>query len=376
LHRRSTKANQVAGSSRRLKEPLPDVPPLFRSDPEDNFRSWKQNCSMDASLTREDAIREWLARPVDARILGVHNNRVESSESNTSEMTGATVQEARDGGHSKETGPRNPKGRLGSSSELIDGSEKEDPFVERFALRTQHHSKLPLKFVEYSVLGLLIVTVLWANPTHRVASRAGALITTTQPSKAEATAAPGVSVPQEHEATTTGSDLAIGLITVENISIACEYTQPCLEIRTHGKGALPKLSTLSDPGRVVMDFQDTVFPSAVNRIAVGRGCVKAVRSAEDATKPPHLRVVIDLTEPCDYELQALTNRLVLKVYPRQPLASRDNRGQLLGTSDPMSRPIPMLVSYLVASIATFLSGGEVHLAERPATGSPRAKHHQ
>src|SRR6266550_3637444 len=118
-----------------MREPLPDVPPLFRSDPEDNFRLWKQNCSLDASLTREDAIREWLARPLEARIQGVHNNRVESSKSNAPEMPAAAPQEARDGAHSDETGPRNSKGWFGSNSQLIDGSKKEDTFVERFALR-------------------------------------------------------------------------------------------------------------------------------------------------------------------------------------------------------------------------------------------------
>jgi len=313
LHWRSTKVNEVAGSSRRMKEPLPDVPPLFHSDPEDNFRLWMQNCLLDASLTREDAIREWLARPLEARIQGAHNNRVESSESNASEIPGAAPQEARDGTHSNETGPRNTKGWPGSNSELIDGTKKEDPFVDRFAFRTQHHSKLPVKFVEYSVLGLLIVTVLWANPMRKVASRADALIATTQPSKAEATAAAGVSVPQEHEAITTGP------MTIEKLSVGCEVAQPCIEISTRGKATLPKLSTLGAPDRVVMDFQDTVFPSDVHRIAVGRGSVKAVRSGEGATRREGTRVVIDLTEPCDYELQALTNRLVLKVYPKATL---------------------------------------------------------
>ena len=292
-----------------------DVPPLFRSDPDDNFRLWMQTCSLGASLTREDAIREWLARPLEARIQGVHNNRVESSESNASEMPGAAPQEARNGAHSNQTGTRDRKGWLGSSAELIDAS-KEEPFVDRFALRTKNHSKFPLKFVQYSVLGLLIVTVLWANPVRKVASRADTSIAVTQPNKAEPTATAGISVPQEHEAITTGSDIATGLISIEKISVACEDTQPCIEISTHGKGALPKISILSDPDRVVMDFQHTVLPSDVHRIAVGRGSVKAVRSAEDAAQPPNTRVVIDLTEPCDYELQALANRLVLKVYPK------------------------------------------------------------
>ena len=289
------------------------MPPLFRSDPKDNFRLWMQNCLLDASLAREDAIREWLAKPLEARIKGVPNNRVDSSESNASEMPESAPQKARDSAHSDETDSRNPKGWLGSNSQLIDGSKKEDPFVERFTFGTEHHSKLSLKFAKYAVLGLLIVTALWAIPTSKVASRTDAPIAATQPSKAKPNAAAAVSVPQEHEAITTGP------MTIEKLSVGCEVAQPCIEISTRGKATLPKLSTLGAPDRVVMDFQDTVFPSDVHRIAVGRGSVKAVRSGEGATRREGTRVVIDLTEPCDYELQALTNRLVLKVYPKATL---------------------------------------------------------
>jgi hypothetical protein len=63
-----------------------------------------------------------------------------------------------------------------------------------------------------------------------------------------------------------------------------------------------------------MDFQDAVFSSDVHRIEVGRGAVKAVRIGKDAAQPPRARVVIDLTEKCDYELHTLTNGVVLKVY--------------------------------------------------------------
>jgi AMIN domain len=289
------------------------VPPLFRSDPEKNVRLWMQNCSLDGSLAREDAIREWLGRPLEARIQSVTNNRVESSESNASEMPGPVPQEVSDGANSDEKDLRNPKDWLGSNSQLIDGSKKKDPFVERVAFRTEHHSKLPLRLAKYSVFGLLIVTALWAIPARKVASRTDDPIAATQPSRAKPTAAVGVPVP--HEAITTRSEFATGPMTIERLSVGCEDPQPCIEFSTRGKATLPELSTLGDPDRVVMDFQDTVFPSDVHRIAVGRGSVKAVRSAESATLSPHTRVVIDLTERCGYELQALPNRLVLKVYP-------------------------------------------------------------
>jgi len=61
-------------------------------------------------------------------------------------------------------------------------------------------------------------------------------------------------------------------------------------------------------------FRDTVLSFKVHRITVGRGGVKAVRVAENGAQPPRTRVVIDLTEKCDYELHNLTHGVVLTVY--------------------------------------------------------------
>lgn len=296
-----------------MGERQPDVPPLFRSDPEENLNVWMRNCFPDASLAREDAIRQWLASPLEARVQRGHSHRAESAKSKRSEMPGAAQQEASDGAPSNETGTRNQKGWSRWNSRLIDGS-KEDPFVDRFAFWMRDNSKLLLKFAKYSVLALLIAKVLWAIPTSKVASKADASIAATQPSKAQPPAAASVPVPQRHGGIGTGVDFATGPITIEDLSVGCQDTQPCIEISTRGKGVLPKLSTLSDPDRVVMDFQRAVFSSRVHRIAVGRGGVKAVRIGKDAAQPPSARVVIDLTDKCDYELYMLTNRVVLKVY--------------------------------------------------------------
>jgi hypothetical protein len=274
---------------------------------------WMQNCFLGTSPPREDAIRQWLASPLEARIQPAHNHRAESAEPNASEMPGAAPREARVGARSHETGTRNLKDWSGWNSQLKTGTEK-DPFVDRIAFQTRNHFKLFLKIVEYSVMALLIVTVLWAIPTSKMASQADTSTAATQPSKAQPPPAASVPVPQRHEAVGTGSDFATGSITIGKVSVGCEDTQPCIEISTRGKGALPRLSTLSNPDRVVMDFQDAVFSSDVHRIEVARGAVKAVRIGEDATQPPHARVVIDLTEKCAYELHTLTNGVVLKVY--------------------------------------------------------------
>jgi hypothetical protein len=60
-----------------MRAPQPDVPPLFRSDPEENFSLWMQNCFPDASLAREDAIREWLTKPLEACVQRNNNHPAE-----------------------------------------------------------------------------------------------------------------------------------------------------------------------------------------------------------------------------------------------------------------------------------------------------------
>jgi len=294
-----------------MRETEPDMPPLFHSDPEENFSLWMQNCFPDASLVREHPIRQWLASPLEARVQRNHNHRAESAKSHDSEMLGAAPQEAR----SNENGTGNPKRRLERNSQLTDGSQQ-DPFVDRFAFWLRNNSTLRLKVAKYLVLALLIVVLFWATPRSNVPLLPNVSIAATQTTTAKLAAAASVPVTQRQEAMGTDPDFAAGQTTIENISVGCEDTKPCIEISTRGKAAVPKLSTLSDPDRVVMDFQDAVLSFNVHRIPVGRGGVRAVRMAENGAQPPGTRVVIDLLEECDYELRTTTNGVVLAVYPK------------------------------------------------------------
>ena len=85
MHRRSTKRKQGAESSLRIRQAQPDVPPLFCSDREKNFSLWVQNCFPDAILAREDAIRQWLTSPLEARIQKGHNYHADTVKSNGSQ---------------------------------------------------------------------------------------------------------------------------------------------------------------------------------------------------------------------------------------------------------------------------------------------------
>ncbi len=289
------------------------MPPLFHPDPEENFSLWMQNCFPDASLVREHPIRQWLASPLEARVQRNRDYRAESAKSHGSEKPGAAAPKTRDGARSNETSIGNPKRRLGWNSQLTYGS-KEQPSVDRFTFWMRNNSTLRFKFARYLVLALLLIAVFWATPMRKETSLANASIAGTQTNKTELTADARGLVPGKQEVIETASDFAARPITIENLTVGCEDSQPCIEISTRGNGALPKLSTLSDPDRVVMDFQDAVLSFSAHRITVGRGGVKAVRIVENGAQSPRTRVVIDLTEKCDYELHTLTNGVVLTVY--------------------------------------------------------------
>jgi len=289
------------------------MPPLFHPDPEENFSLWMQKCFPDASLVREHPIRQWLASPLEARVQRNGDYRAESAKSHGSEKPGAAPPKTRDGARSNETSTGNLKRRLGWNSQLTYGS-KEQPSVDRFTFWMRNNSILRFKFARYLVLALLLIAVFWATPMRKETSLANASIARTQTTKTELTADARRLVPRRQEAIETATDFATRPVTIENLTVGCEDAQPCIEISTRGNGALPKVSTLSDPERVVMDFQDAVLSFNVHRITVGRGGVRAVRIVENGAQPPRTRVVIDLTEKCDYELHTLTNGVVLTVY--------------------------------------------------------------
>jgi hypothetical protein len=313
LERQPAKAKQVGGSSRRMPEPEPDMPPLFCPDPEENFSLWMQNCFPNASLVREHPIRQWLGSPLEVRVERNHNHPAKSATSHDSEMTGAAQQEARDGARSNENGTGNPKRQSGWNSQLKDGNQ-EDPFAYRFAFWTRSNSALRSKFARYLVLALAIVVLFWATPTSHVPSLPNVSIAATQTTTTKLAAAATMPVTQGRAAIGAGPDFATGQTTIENISVGCKNTEPCIEISIRGKATLPKLSTLSDPDRVVMDFENAMLSSNVHRIKVGRDGVKAIRIAENGAQPPCTRVVIDLMEKCDYELHTVTDGVILTIH--------------------------------------------------------------
>jgi type IV pilus assembly protein PilQ len=77
----------------------------------------------------------------------------------------------------------------------------------------------------------------------------------------------------------------------------------------------PQLSMLDSPARLVVDLPDTSVATSLNHIDVGRDGVKDVRIGSDGKAVPNSRVVIDLTQACQYELiPADSNKILIRLH--------------------------------------------------------------
>jgi type IV pilus assembly protein PilQ len=93
-----------------------------------------------------------------------------------------------------------------------------------------------------------------------------------------------------------------------------------VEIRANG-AVKPRLSTLENPARIVVDLPNTVVATSRGLIGVDGDGVKDVRLGMDAQTTPTTRVVVDLTKACRHELVAGSdNTLVLKLYTKSAVA--------------------------------------------------------
>ena len=93
----------------------------------------------------------------------------------------------------------------------------------------------------------------------------------------------------------------------------------------------PRLSTLDNPARIVVDLPNTVVATSRGLISVDGDGVKDVRLGMDGQALLH-RVVVDLTKACRHELVAGSdNTLVLKLYTKSAVAPKRRRSSGQGS---------------------------------------------
>ena len=100
------------------------------------------------------------------------------------------------------------------------------------------------------------------------------------------------------------------------------HTDDGFSVEIKSRGAVkPRLSTLDNPARIVVDLPNTVVGTSRGQISVDGDGVKDVRLGMDGQATPTTRLVVDLTKACRHELVAGSdNTLVLKLYTKSEVA--------------------------------------------------------
>ncbi len=93
-------------------------------------------------------------------------------------------------------------------------------------------------------------------------------------------------------ADTTGKGAAAGA-RLQTLGVTESHDGLRVEFKAQGT-LTPKVSTLENPARIVIDLPNTVMATAQSHISVGRNGVKDVRVGMDGQVPPNTRVVVDL----------------------------------------------------------------------------------
>jgi type IV pilus assembly protein PilQ len=89
-----------------------------------------------------------------------------------------------------------------------------------------------------------------------------------------------------------------------------------MNVEIRASGALhPKVLTLKNPDRLVVDLPNAVPESRPHQIPVHASDVTAIRMSQFQANPPTTRVVVDLTAPQDYELSSDLDKLTVKLRP-------------------------------------------------------------
>ena len=98
------------------------------------------------------------------------------------------------------------------------------------------------------------------------------------------------------------------------------HTDDGVSVEIKSRGAVkPRMSTLDNPARIVVDLPNTVIGTSRGQISVDGDGVKDVRLGMDGQGSS--RLVVDLTKSCRHELVAGSdNTLVLKLYTKSVVA--------------------------------------------------------
>jgi len=99
---------------------------------------------------------------------------------------------------------------------------------------------------------------------------------------------------------------------ISKIRIANDGQALTIEVSTNWP-AVPDTQRLENPDRLVFDFPGFILQGPPQRLSVNKGPVTTVRASLFQVSPPLSRIVIDLKEPANVELQPMEDKVLIRV---------------------------------------------------------------
>ena len=161
-------------SSSRSKRSTPAATSsLFHSDPDENVRLWMQKYFPGVTISREEAIRQWLARPPEFRVQSILDSPSVTTEAPTApDLESPSTQEVVvDDTEPSIPDDENPRRHWERASQPILTGESTAP-----ADRSRKIKRIAFRLVACAALAFVIIKLLWAIPESHLFSRADSRI--------------------------------------------------------------------------------------------------------------------------------------------------------------------------------------------------------
>jgi hypothetical protein len=167
---------------------------------------------------------------------------------------------------------------------------------------------------------------------------------------------------------------------ISRVKILLEKDSPAVEILAT-RGVVPTITKLEHPLRLVIDLPNARMSEDDKLIEVNREDIRAIRLSQYQSKPPAVRVVVDLLKPHSYTWDAAGNRLMVRLHlegkevtaepPSVPVLSKPVQPVAIPVAAPASSGTPVWADKLAAgssmsttdetTVLRLTRGGEIHV---------------
>lgn len=101
---------------------------------------------------------------------------------------------------------------------------------------------------------------------------------------------------------------------LRSITVTSDDSGPVIELTATGP-VTPKLQTVQDPLRLVIDLPNSILATKKRRVPFHNEQIKSIRLNQYQSSPAITRIVVDLAEPVQYTSEVAGNRILVRIRP-------------------------------------------------------------